>query len=87
MAFSSKQLLNILTFDSEECRILTLYERCLIHKEIARQAHGLPPKDFESDQLQELVLTGCIKIRQSGWVRPIYRYYEDNGQIKKEKTN
>lgn len=87
MALISEQLLTILSFDSEEHRILTFEERCLIHKERARQAHGLPPRDFESGQLQELLIRTWVEIRETVWVRPCYRYFEENEQIKKEKLN
>ena len=86
MAFTSEQLLNILAFDSEEYRILTFEERCIIHKERARQAHGFPPNDFDPE-LHKLLIKTCVDIRQRGWTRPNYWYFEETGQIKKRKLN
>ncbi len=86
MVFTDEQLLNILAFDTQH-RIITIEERILIHKERARQAHGLPAREFDSPKLQELLTKTCVEIRLSGWLRPEYRYFEENGQIKIDKIN
>jgi hypothetical protein len=82
MALSSKQLLDVLTYDSEEYKILTLEQRCTIHKEIARQAHNYAPNDFADDYLQDLLITICVDIQTNQWKRPVVTYYlSDTGTI------
>lgn len=86
MAFSKEYLIELLTYDSEEERFLNFDDRCLIHKEIARQLKGYKPTDFKDD-LQDLLIIQSVKIKQSGWIRPEIRYIEENENLKKIQLN
>lgn len=86
MAFSKEYLIELLTYDSEEKRFLSLENRCLIHKEITRQLNGKKPSDFK-DELQKLLIIQSVEIKESRWVCPEIRYIEENGIIKKRILN
>ncbi len=84
---NSEQLLDVLTYDSEYYKILTLEERCLVHKERARQEHKYPPKNFQDDRLQELLIKTYVGLEKKKWKRPKFIFYKDEiGNVTKIKV-
>jgi hypothetical protein len=72
-----KILHNLLSYDTEEIKFLTLYERCEIHQNIARLMKR--QKITFSDKLQSKLIEKVLEIRKHGWKYTPKKWVDNNG--------
>ena len=79
-------LRDLLSYDTEELKFLTFYERCEIHRNIA-QIMKYQKVSF-SDKMQSKLIEKVIEIRNSMWKRPNICWEENlRGEIVKIRLN
>ncbi|TWP23502.1 hypothetical protein ETU10_07200 [Apibacter muscae] len=81
MQIDIHNLRDLLSYDSEEVRFLTFDQRCEIQRNISNLINKRP-LEF-SKELEQKIIEKLGEIRINEWIRPSFRYIEENGEIKK----